>query len=31
VDVLRRVLGPERVAESQAGFNDTGWLGPASN
>ena len=27
--VLRRVLGPERVAESQAGFNDTGWLGPA--
>ena len=27
--VLRRVLGHERVAESQLGFNDTGWLGPA--
>jgi DNA repair photolyase len=27
--VLRRVLGPGRVAESQAGFNDTGWLGSA--
>jgi DNA repair photolyase len=27
--VLRRVLGPERVAESQEGFNDTSWLGPA--
>jgi len=23
---LRRVLGPERVVESQAGFNDTSWL-----
>jgi len=29
--VLRRVLGPERVAESQEGFNDTSWLGPARN
>jgi DNA repair photolyase len=27
--VLRRVLGPDRVFESQAGFNDTRWLGPA--
>jgi hypothetical protein len=26
--VLRRVLGRERVAESQLGFNDTSWLGP---
>ena len=25
--VLRRVLGPERVVESQAGFNDLSWLG----
>ncbi len=25
--VLRRVLGPARVVESQAGFNDTSWLG----
>jgi DNA repair photolyase len=24
--VLRRVLGPERVVESQAGFNDTTWV-----
>jgi len=24
--VLRRALGPERVVESQAGFNDTSWL-----
>ena len=24
--ILRRVLGPERVVESQAGFNDTSWL-----
>jgi hypothetical protein len=25
--VLRRILGPERVVESQAGFNDLSWLG----
>jgi DNA repair photolyase len=25
--VLRQVLGPERVVESQAGFNDLRWLG----
>ncbi len=27
---FRRVLGPERVVESQAGFADLGWLGLAS-
>ena len=29
--LLRRVLGPERVTESQAGFNDATWLGPATD
>ncbi len=29
--VLARVLGPERVFESQVGFNDIRWLGPARN
>jgi DNA repair photolyase len=27
LETLRRVLGPTRVVESQAGFNDLGWLG----
>ena len=29
--VLRRVLGPERVAESEGGFNDLQWMGPPSD
>ena len=29
-EALRRVLGPERVVESEAGFNDLSWLGAPS-